>query len=100
MLSTKTITTISIAGMLGSLFGDKVVANVVGAEMPWFAQFGLCGLFGFLLWWNMERGDRRTAKGMEDLKGEIGGMREDLKDGQTETNQLLRQALFENRERK
>ena len=97
MLSTKTITTVSITGMLGSLFGDRVFANVVGGEMPWFAQFGLCGLFGFLLWWNMERGDRRTAKGMEDLKDEMGGMRSDLKSGQDTTHRLLSEALFQNR---
>jgi hypothetical protein len=97
MFSTKTISTVSIIGMLTTAFGDKVIANVVGADMPWFAQFGLCGLFGFLLWWNMERGDKRTAKGMDDLKDEIGGMRTGLKSGQDTTNSLLREALFQNR---
>lgn len=97
MLPGKAITTISIAGILGSLFGDKLLANIAGADMPWFAQFGLCGLFGFLLWWNMERGDKRSAKAMDDVKDEIGAMRSDLKGGQDTTNSLLREALFQNR---
>ncbi len=96
-MSSKAISTVAISGILASVFGDKLVANIAGADMPWFAQFGLCGLFGFLLWWNMERGDKRSAKAMDDVKDEIGAMRTDLKSGQAETNQLLRAALFENR---
>lgn len=97
MISPKTVTTLSIVGMLGAAFGDKVAANVAGADMPWFAQFGLCGLFGFLLWWNMERGDKRSSKSMDDVKDEIGAMRSDLKSGQDTTNSLLREALFQSR---
>lgn len=97
MVSPKAITTLSIVGILGSAFGDQVFANIAGADMPWFAQFGLCGLFGFLLWWNMERGDKRSAKAMDEVKDEIGAMRSDLKSGQDTTNSLLREALFLNK---
>jgi hypothetical protein len=89
--------TVSMSGLIGGLW-TGVLANAVGLEMPWFAQFGLCGLFGFLTWWGMERGDRRTAKAMDDLKGEVSGMRSDLKDGQETTNELLTKALFQNRQ--
>lgn len=88
--------TIAIASVIGGLWSGQL-ANAVGVDMPWFAQFGLCGLFGFLLWWSMERGDRRSAKATEDLKDEICGMRSDLTSGQDKTNELLTKALFQNR---
>jgi hypothetical protein len=93
------VATTAIVGLLATTASEPLIAPIVGADMPWFAQFGLCGLFGFLLWWNMERGDKRTAKGIDDLKDEMGGMRTDLKTGQDTTNSLLREALFESRQK-
>ena len=69
--------------------------------MPWFGTTGVAGLLGFLLWWHMQQGDKRTAKAMdsvakamEGVKQEVSGMRADLKDGQDTTNDLLTRALF------
>jgi hypothetical protein len=93
--TSKTVATTAIVGLLATTAAEPLISS----DMPWFAQFGLCGLFGFLLWWNMERGDKRTAKGIDDLKDEIGGMRSDLTSGQDKTNSLLSQALFESRQK-
>ncbi|MBA3481703.1 MAG: hypothetical protein H0T51_07800 [Pirellulales bacterium] len=48
------IFTISIVGMVGSLM-SRPLANAVGVDMPWFAQFGLCGVFAMLLWWSLAK---------------------------------------------
>lgn len=69
-------------------------AAAVGIDMPWFANAGVAGMCGFLLWWHIERGDKRTAEAVKDVKAEISGMRADLKDGQDTTNDLLTRALF------
>lgn len=76
-------------------------AAAVGIDMPWFANAGVAGMCGFLLWWHMERGDKRTAKAMDgvakamdSVTAEISGMRDDLKDGQEKTHDLLAKALF------
>ncbi len=70
--------------------------------MPWFGTTGVAGLLGFLLWWHMERGDKRTsksldgvAKAMDGVMSEVSGMRDDLKEGQDKTNSLLERALFD-----
>lgn len=46
--------TVSIIGLVGAAW-SRPLAQAVGVDMPWFAQFGLCGLFGSLLWWALAR---------------------------------------------
>jgi flagellar biosynthesis component FlhA len=87
-------TSSSLAALIATLVAYPTVASVV-PDMPWFANTGVSGLLGFLLWWHMERGDKRTSKGVDDLKDEISGMRSDLKEGQAKTNALLERALFD-----
>jgi hypothetical protein len=110
--STKTIATISILGLLASTAGDAILANALDADMPWFAQFGLCGLFGAMLWWKIAKSDVETAKvqaaavesaarihaeALGDVKDELVGMRSDQNSSQAATHALLRDALFEKR---
>ena len=92
-----TIFALVLSPIIGSL-----AANA-GAQMPWFGTTGVAGLLGFLLWWHMERGDKRTAKAldgvataMNSVTAEISGMRDDLKEGQDKTHDLLAKALFQN----
>lgn len=102
----------SIVGLILTTFGQAAVAERIGADMPWFAQFGLCGLFGAMLWWSMARtipkitsdakesvieAAKINAAAMGDLKTEFHGFRNDVKDGQDATLNLLREALFQNR---
>lgn len=112
MGTTKTMFTISILGLLAGTFGESVVSERMGVDMPWFAQFGLCGLFGAMLWWSMAKTipnitrDAResvieaakiNAEVMGELKDEFHGLRADVMDGQSATRDLLREALFQNR---
>lgn len=109
---TKLMFTTSILGLILTTFGQSVVAERIGADMPWFAQFGLCGLFGAMLWWSMARtiptitrdakdavieGAKINAESMRELKTEFQGFRNDVKDGQDATLSLLREALMQNR---
>ena len=112
MGTTKTFFTLSIVGLLASALGETVVSERLGVVMPWFAQFGLCGLFGAMLWWSMAKtipkitSDAResvieaakiNADAMGELKDEFHGFRNDVKSGQDATLSLLREALFQNR---
>lgn len=112
MGTTKTVFTISILGLLASTLGESVVSEKLGVDMPWFAQFGLCGLFGAMLWWSMAKtipkitSDAResvieaakiNADAMGELKDEFHGFRNDVKSGQDATLSLLREALFQTR---
>lgn len=109
---TKIMFTTSIVGLILTTFGQAAVAERIGADMPWFAQFGLCGLFGAMLWWSMARtipkitsdakeavieGAKINADAMRELKTEFHGFRNDVKDGQDATLSLLRESLFQNR---
>lgn len=92
---------LTIAALVLSPPTIALIASVTGSEMPWFGTTGVAGLLGFLLWWHMQSGDKRTAKAIEgstktmsEVKTEISGMRDDLKEGQDTTNSLLREALF------
>jgi hypothetical protein len=110
--STKTIATVSILGLLASTAGDTILAEAVGADMPWFAQFGLCGLFGALLWWKIAKSDIEVAKtaseavkeaakvhadALGEVKDELVGMRSDFNVNQASTQSLLKEALFPKR---
>ena len=107
--STKTVATVAISGLLASTAGDAILAEAVGADMPWFAQFGLCGLFGALLWWKIAKSDVEVARSsasavteaakihataLGEVKDELVGMRSDQNSSQAATNALLREALF------
>ncbi len=85
-----------VGATIGAIVAYPTIATIV-PDMPWFANTGVSGLLGFLLWWNMERGDRRTANVMDSVREEISGMRVDIKSGQDKTHELLSQALFPNR---
>lgn len=87
---------ITIGALVIGPVATKLLAET-GVDMPWFANTGVAGLLGFLLWWNIERGDKRSAKAIDDVNDELKGMRTDLKEGQDTTNSLLREALFQNR---
>lgn len=112
MATSKTFFTFSILGLLVSTLGESVVSERLGVDMPWFAQFGLGGLFGAMLWWSMAKtipkitSDAResviqaaqiNADAMGELKDEFHGFRNDVKGGQDATLSLLREALFQNR---
>jgi hypothetical protein len=105
---TKIMFTTSIVGLILTTFGQAAVAEHIGADMPWFAQFGLCGLFGAMLWWSMARtipkitsdakeavieGAKINADAMRELKTEFHGFRND---GMTnfQRHPLLRLALL------
>lgn len=122
MGTTKTLFTISILGLLAGTFGESVVSERLGVDMPWFAQFGLCGLFGAMLWWSMAKTiptitkeaqetvvnitrDAReavveaakiNAEAMGDLKEEFHGLRGDVNRDNEAKMALLREALFRN----
>lgn len=111
MGTTKTLFTISILGLLAGTFGESVVPERMGVDMPWFAQFGLCGLFGAMLWWSMAKTipnitkDAReavveaakiNAEAMGDLKEEFQGLRGDVNRDNEAKMALLREALFRN----
>jgi hypothetical protein len=51
----KTMLFVSIFGMLGSAATRRVLAETAAVDMPWFAQFGLCGVFASLLWWALAK---------------------------------------------
>jgi hypothetical protein len=110
--STKTVATVAIVGLLASTASDRLLATAIEADMPWFAQFGLCGLFGALLWWKIAKTDIQTAERQADavesaakihadalgeVKDEIVGMRSDQNSQQAATQRLLEQALFDGR---
>ncbi len=47
---------LAMTGLLATVTGAfNVLADAAGVEMPWPAQFGLCGLFGGLLWWALAK---------------------------------------------
>ncbi len=89
--------TTAIVGLLATTAAEPLISS----DMPWFAQFGLCGLFGALLWWKIAKTDIQISadhkEGMKALGSEISGLRDDVKDGQAATTSLLREALFQNR---
>jgi hypothetical protein len=47
----KIMLAVSIAGLLGV----PILAETTIPQMPWYAQFGLCGLFGGLLFYAMSK---------------------------------------------
>ena len=53
-LKVNSITAFCIVGFLGSLVSRPLLAEA-SIDMPWPAQFGLCGLFGGLLWWALAK---------------------------------------------
>lgn len=104
--------TVAIVGLLVSTASDRLLASTLETDMPWFAQFGLCGLFGALLWWKIARTDPETAKAqaaavetaakihaeaLGEVKDELVGMRSDQNSQQAATQRLLEQALFNDR---
>ncbi len=112
MGTSKLFFTFSIVGLLASTLGESAMSERLGVDMPWFAQFGLCGLFGGMLWWSMAKtipkitSDAResviqaaqiNADAMGELKDEFHGFRNDVRSGQDATLSLLREALFQNR---
>lgn len=111
-MAAKAVFTFSILGLLAGTFGDAVIAERIGADMPWFAQFGLCGLFGAMLWWSMAKtipkitsdakeavieGAKINAEAMSEMKTEFHGFRADVKEGHDATLNLLREVIFQNR---
>lgn len=109
MFSTKTVATTCIVGALLGTASDKVLASVSGAEMPWLGQFGLCGVFAWILWWKIAKTDpaiadsqksaiveaaKITASSMDSLKSEVKGLRDDAREDRETTNDLLREALI------
>lgn len=52
----KDVGLVGLTGLIGAGTGAmNILADAAGVEMPWPAQFGLCGLFGGLLWWTMAK---------------------------------------------
>jgi hypothetical protein len=53
----KVLLAFAIVGLLSGTSG--VLADAIhaaaGVDMPWFAQFGLCGLFGFILFYTIAK---------------------------------------------
>lgn len=92
---------LTIVALVASPPTIAAISSITGAEMPWFGTTGVAGLLGFLLWWHIEKGDKRASKSLDnvaaamtDVKHEVSGMRDDLKEGQDRTNELLEKALF------
>jgi hypothetical protein len=84
------------------LVAYPVVAEAI-PEIPPYANLGVSGMLGGLLYWSMKHNDERTSKSLDKVEGamngvrtEIAGMRTDLKEGQDTTNELLTKALFPN----
>lgn len=95
------VKTALITAAIGSLAVGPIAEVVAGVEMPWPAQFGLCGLFGGMLWWHMAKTvpqildtHERTAKGLSD---QISGMRDDNRDFADKQLAMLRECLIEKR---
>lgn len=66
-------------------------------ELPWPAQFGVCGMFAFLLY--RQSVDNREAtkdaakehkEGLNNLAAQIGGLRTDLKENMDSQLEELR----------
>ncbi len=106
--SSKAAMTVGIVGLLAGTFGEGLVANVTGADMPWFAQFGLCGLFGGMLWWSIAKTvpqlskDNReavvesakvNADAMGDLSTKMESVRAEIRAGNDSQLALLRGVL-------
>jgi hypothetical protein len=102
------MTAISIAGLITLITGQPLLAEVGATDMPWFAQFGLCGLFGSRLWWCIAKtlpnvakewreatieSARISAAAVAELKAEMHGMRGDFNDAQDANLSLLRECL-------
>lgn len=106
------VKTVAIVGMLGSLASGPIAESVAGVDMPWPAQFGLCGLFGGLLWWHMAKTAPAVAeshaKAVDSLCAkheaantrlcnEIQGLRDDNRDFNDKQIALLRECLIQQR---
>lgn len=113
----KTMLAISISGLLGTWAGGPLLAEAGGIEMPWPAQFGLCGLFGGLLWWAIAKTIPQVSKDNKDAViaaaevhatalGELGkkvdearastdGVRTEIKAGNDSQLGMLRQLVMQ-----
>ena len=106
----KTLSAVAITGMIGAVAQPRLADAVGTAEMPWFAQFGLCGLFGALLWWchaktipsitrdhveATEKVCRTFESEGKQTRSEISGLRQDITSSNNSQLEFLRDCLRE-----
>lgn len=74
----------------GSGFANFLLAEVANVEMPWPAQFGICGIFAALLW--RQSVDHKEA--IKDLSTQLGdkvdNLCSQLKEGQDSQLEFFR----------
>lgn len=103
----------SIVGLLGSAASKPLLAEAAAVDMPWPAQFGLCSLFGWMLWWAMAKTIPQISKDAKDaaieaskshsasldnLSEKMEGVRAEIRAGNDSQLALLRNVLQQGRQ--
>lgn len=69
---------------------NYVLANVAGVEMPWPAQFGICGLFAFLLYRQSADHKEAVTTMSTQLGSKVDNLCNQLKEGQDSQLEFFR----------